>query len=146
MKRFVSLIAGALVALAATVPAHAVSVPMTISYTLPTVACTVINGVQVNPCDNVPLTGANALTAVEMYVSTSPIPADYAGSVTLSVPASSTSVNTNFTANNGDTIYVRVRAVNQYGPSPWSSQATKSVNVTSTPGVPTNVTITLNIN
>lgn len=145
MKRFLSLAAAAVVALAAVSPAHAVSAPLTVTYTLPTTACTIINDVQVNPCDNVPLTGANALTAVELMISTSPIAGTYDGPVTLSVTAASGQVNTSFTANSGDTIYVRVRARNQYRASAWSNEATKLVEVETVPGIPTNVTITLNI-
>jgi hypothetical protein len=145
MKRFLTLIAGALVALASTAPAHALNAPLTVSYVLPTVACSIVGGVEVSPCDNVPLTGANALTAVEMIVSTSPIPGTYDGPVTLSVPPSTTSANTTFVASNGDTLYVRVRARTANGVSDWSLEATKLVQVDVKPGKPTSVTITLNI-
>lgn len=145
MKRFLSLAAAAVVALAAVSTAHAISAPLNISYTVPTTGCTVINDVQVTPCDNVPLTGANALTAVELIISTSPIPGNYSGAPTLSVTAASGQVSTNFNANSGDTIYVRVRARNQYRASAWSNEATKLVEVETVPGIPTNVTITLNI-
>jgi hypothetical protein len=122
MKRFLTLIAGALVALASTAPAHALNAPLTVSYVLPTVACSIVGGVEVTP-----------------------IPGTYDGPVTLSVPPSTTSANTTFVASNGDTLYVRVRARTANGVSDWSLEATKLVQVDVKPGKPTSVTITLNI-
>lgn len=148
MKRFASLLAAALLSFAASIaPAQAaVSVPLSVSFVLPTTGCTTINGVQVNPCDNIPLTGANALTNTDIWLSLAPIPNGFAGAPTLSIPAGSTSVNTNFSASNGDTIYVRLKARTATASSvAFSTEATKTVTVGAVPGNVTSVILTINI-
>jgi hypothetical protein len=149
MKRFLSLIAASLLASLACVSAPAqaaVSVPLSVSFVLPTSACTTINGVTVNPCDNIPLTGANALTNTDIWVSLAPIPNNFTGAPTLSIPAGSTSVNTNFSASSGDTIYVRLKARTASASSAsYSNEATKTVTLGAVPGNVTSVTLTINI-
>lgn len=148
MKRFASLLAAALLSFAASIaPAQAaISVPLAVSFVLPTVACTTINGVPVVPCDNIPLTGANALTNTDIWLSLAPIPNNFAGAPTLSIPAGSTSLTTNFNASNGDTIYVRLKARTSSMSSPaYSNEATKTVTVGAQPGNVTSVVLTINI-
>lgn len=95
--------------------------------------------------DGVPLTGANALTAVEVYVATSPIAdsATLAPVITLGPGVTTTNYTTAVT--NGQTLYVRLKAVSGSQKSVFSNQATKLITLSTVPGVPTNVTITLTI-
>jgi hypothetical protein len=144
MKRFLSLLSGVALALAASA-AFAVSAPVKIAYILPTAGCTIVNGTPIVPCDNVALTGTLALTTVDIVLSDTAISANYSGAPTLNVPAESTLVNTNFTIANGGTVHVRVRARNAGSAGAWSNEATLVVNASVQPGVPTSVTIQLNI-
>ena len=123
--------------------ANAQSVPGTakISWTNPTEGCVV--GVTPPACS--PLTGENALTAINVYVDTQPIPDDYAGAPTITLTGSATSTTHTMQVANGTTLYVRVRAVNEAGASAMSNQASKLISVELAPGVPTDVTIVLEI-
>lgn len=145
MKRFLSLLAGAALALAAVSAQAAVSAPLTINYTVPTTGCTTINGVPVSPCDGVPLTGADVVTSIAVYVSTSPIPNNFTGDPTLVVGASPQSVNTSVSITNGQTVYVRLKALSGTGVSDFSAEASKTFTLGVKPGVPTSVTITINV-
>lgn len=140
MKRFFPILAGALLAIAS-LTAHAATGTVNVTWQLPTFACTV----GVVPCDNLPLTGANALTGVEVYLSTSPIADDTTASPTVSLTADQTTASATLGVNNGDTIYARVRVRNQFGPSDFSAEATKLVTIATKPGMPTSVTITITI-
>lgn len=144
MRRF--LIAALALAAACVSPAvFAQTVPasLKVNFTLPTeTAC-----LQAPPaeCVRLPLTGAYALTGVQLFVSTSPILDDS----TLEPVASNgtvTSMVYNQVVPNGTTLYVRVKAVNAFGPSPhFSTQASKLILVEAPPGEPTNVTLELTI-
>lgn len=146
MKRLAALFAASFLAFAAAVPAQAVTVPLAVSFVMPTTACTTINGVQVNPCDNIPLTGANALTNIDIWLSLAPIPDGFTGPPTLSVPAGATLLNTTFSASSGDTIYVRLKARTSSASSlHFSNQATKTVTVGAVPADVTTVSLAINI-
>jgi hypothetical protein len=111
-----------------------------ISWTLPINGCT--QGV--TPCDNVPLTGALALTGVNVYISTSPIANTSTMAPTLSL-GPVTSVSHTMQVANGATVYVRLKAVNAHGQSPFSEEKSKLIELPVRPGVPSNVTISLTI-
>lgn len=146
MTRFASLLIGALVAVVALPAAAAVSAPLTISYTLPTTGCASLNGVVLSPCQSAPLTGADAVDFVELFLSTSVIPDTPVGAPTATVPATSTSFSTSYSMNSGQTVHIRVRAhILSGGYSTLTSEITKTVTSGVQPGWPTNVTVTLNI-
>jgi predicted phage tail protein len=96
--------------------------------------------------DGVPLTGANALTGIEVHWSTSPI-ADTdlsrVAQVTLSGTAQTTTQTIQVT--NGQTLYFRVRAVRGAEKSGFSNQASKLVQLSTVPSVPTSLTVTITI-
>lgn len=140
MKRFAPLLAAVMFTLFAT-SAPAATGTVNVGWQLPAFACTV----GVVPCDNLPLTGANALTGVEVYLSTSPIADDTTAPPTVSLTADQTTATVPLGVNNGDTIYARVRVRNQFGPSDFSAEATKLVTIATKPGMPTSVTITITI-
>lgn len=145
MKRFLSLLAGAVVALAAlSTPAYAaVSAPLVINWTNPTTGCTTINGVAVNPCDNIPLTGGDALSALDLFISTTGTP-DCQSAPTLTVTAPNTTASTTVAINSGQTVHIRVQArIASGGKSFCSNEVTKTFTTGVLPGSPTNVTITL---
>jgi len=123
--------------------ASAQTVPGTlqISWTNPTHGCVI--GVTPPACS--PLTGENALTAINVYVDTQPIPDDYAGAPTITLTGSATSTTHTMQVANGTTLYVRARAVNEAGASEFSNQASKLIAVDLLPGVPADVTIVLEI-
>lgn len=117
---------------------------MRVSWTLPTTGCT--QGV--TPCDNVPLGTAGALTGVEVYISTAPIPDNSSMSPTLTLPAGATTGTHTLQVANGATLYARVKARNGATPnslSPFSVQVSKLVSLPVTPNAPTSVTIELTI-
>lgn len=146
MKRFALLFVSlAGMAFASLASAQSVTVPaeLTASWTLPTeTEC-----LQDPPaeCVRIPLTGAYAVTGVQLFVSASPIPDDS----TLEPVASSGTVSSmvyNQTVPNGTTLYVRVKAVNAYGASKrFSEQQQKMIQVEATPGAPTNVSVSFKL-
>lgn len=147
MKRFVSLLVGCLFAVVG-VTAQAQTSPtlpaeLNVNWTLPTeTECLEPAPAE---CVRLPLTGPYAITGVQLFVSTSPIP----DNSTLEPVASAgrvTQLVYNQTVPNGSTLYVRVKAVNAFGPSPkFSNQASKLVLIEAPPGEVTNATITLTI-
>lgn len=143
MKRFASIVALALLAVAPGVFAQTVNAAATldIDWALPTTGC-------VNPpscTQNVPLTGAYALTGVKLYVSTSPIADNSTMAPSAVLGAGVIETSYNLTVANGSTVYVRVKATNASGDSPFSSEVSKVVNVPARPGAPTGVTVNLTI-
>ena len=123
-------------AFAPQVRAQAVNVPATatITWMLPTTTT-----------DGVPLTGALALTGVEIYISTSPIADDSTLAPTAVLGGNATSTVQTLTVPNGSTLYVRAKAVRGAEKSAFSNQATKLVNVSTVPRPPTSVDIQLTI-
>jgi hypothetical protein len=123
------------------VHAQTVSGKLDLNWTLPTVGCT--QGV--TPCDGVPL-AAGALTGINVYISTSPIPDNFTGPPTLTLGSTSTTTTHTMQVANGTTLYARVRATAGINnPSPFSNQVSKLVTLTVAPNAPTNLTITLTI-
>lgn len=129
------LLALILFALAPLAQAQTVPGSVTLTWTNPTTSV-----------DGVPLTGANALTGIEVHWSTSPI-ADTdltrAPQVTLTMPATTTAQTIQVTS--GQTLYFRVRAVRGAEKSAFSNQASKLIQVSTVPGVPTSLTVTITI-
>ena len=124
-----------------TVQAQSVPGNLQMGWTLPTTGCTT----GVTPCDNVALTGAKALTAIEVYISTSPIADTSTMAPTLTLAAGATTATHSMQVANGATLYARLKAVNADGKSGFTVQVSKVVNAPVLPTVPTNVTITLTI-
>lgn len=112
--------------------AQAQTVPgtATLSWELPTTSV-----------EGLPLTGPHALTAVHVHLSTQPIPADYDGEPTLTLPGSSSGAVYTMQVPNGSRLFARVRACNKGACSAWSEQASKWIEVDTTPDVPAGVTI-----
>jgi hypothetical protein len=123
--------------------ANAQTVPGRADYawTLPLTGCTV----GVTPCDNKPLTGAAALTGVEVFVSTSPIPEEPTVAPTATISASGTTHAWAGPVANGSTLYARFRAVNAGQKGFMSPQVTKLIQLDIKPGAISNVTVTFQV-
>ncbi len=130
------VVAVALAAILFAMGASAQAVPgsAALSWTLPTTSV-----------DGVALTGTNALTGIEVYIATSPIADTSSAAPTLTLSGSATSATHTMQVTNGATLYARLKAVNASGKSAFSNQVSKVVQLSTTPGVPTSVTITLQI-
>ena len=124
-------------------PSIAQTVPGSATYTwvLPTTGCSV----GATTCDNKPLTGNDALTAIEAYISTSPIGDSSNMAPTLTLGASATTATYTTTIANGSTLYARFKAVNSTGRGGFSAQVSKLITLPVLPGIPTNVTVTIQI-
>lgn len=127
MKKLLALL---LLALA---PGLASAASVTVSWVLPTTAV-----------DGSSLTGAQAITSVQVFLATSSIADASTMAPTATLTATATTTNQVITAAAGQTIYARVKVCNSGGCSVFSNQATRLVPVAA-PGVPTSVTITLNL-
>lgn len=139
-RSILSIAAGVVLALAS-MAATAATSAATVNWVLPTTGCTVA----VTPCDNTPLTGAQALTGVDIYASTSVIPDNSVMAPTVSLAAGVTTTTVTLTVLNGDTLHFRLKVRNQFGASDFTTDATKVVTLPVKPGVATSVTITLTI-
>lgn len=115
------------------VPTLASAATTTISWTAPTTAT-----------DSTPLTGAQAITSYQVWVSTSSIPANTTANPTATITGTATTTTQTITASPGATIYARVKACNAAGCSDFSAEATKVLPI-SQPNPPTNVTVTVSI-
>lgn len=104
---------------------------------LPTAGCSV----GVTPCDNKPLTGAYALTKIEILVSTSPIPDNTTAPPTLTLAPTATTGKASVTARNGDTLYTRMRACNAGECSALTAAVLTPVVLNVIPNIPTSVTV-----
>lgn len=101
MKRFILLGCMLGAALAFLTVAHAtVPVPVGVSYTLPTQACVYVNGVATTTCG--PLTGADALTGIEVYFSLAPIADGATLTPVVTLPPTASTYTSTFQAGNGD--------------------------------------------
>jgi hypothetical protein len=94
--------------------------------------------------DGSPLTGQQAITGYQVWVSTATIPSNTTMTPTATITGTATTTTQSITANPGATIYTRVKACNAVGCSDFSTEASKTLPV-SPPGVPTSVTITLSL-
>lgn len=132
----------ALLAALAFVPANAQTVPgsVNLNWTLPTTGCTV----GVTPCDSKPLTGSSALTSVQVFVSGSPILDTSTMIPTATLAPGATTGQVTMSVTNGSTLYARIKACNTTC-GPFSAQVSKLISLDITPGVPTSVTITIQI-
>lgn len=115
------------------IPGLAGAADVTARWTLPTTAV-----------DGTALTGAQALTSVQVFLATSAIADNSTATPTATLTATATTTSQTITASPGQTVYVRVKACNQFSCSGFSNQGSVPV-PGSAPGVPTSVTITLTI-
>lgn len=121
----------AAIALASLSQAAAAAETLSLSWTNPTTSI-----------DGVPLTGANALTAIEVYCATAPID-DNATLVPLATLGVIEATQATMSANRGDTVYCRLKAVRGTEKSAFSTQASKLIPLSTVPGVPTSLQITI---
>lgn len=142
-RGLLALVAVVLLICAASI-AYAQSVPgvLRISWTNPTTGC--IQGATPPAC-NQPLTGGDALTAINVYISTSPIPDASPMAPTIALPASATTTTHTMQVQRGQTVYVRLKAINAGGASPFSNQVSKLIAVPVLPGAPSSVAVELEI-
>lgn len=119
--------------LLALLPGLASAASITVNWTLPVTAV-----------DGTPLTGAQVLTSVQVFLATAPIADGSTAAPTVTLTPTTLTTTQTITVAAGGTIYVRVKACNSAGCGVFSNQATKAIPV-SVPGVPTSVTITLNL-
>lgn len=115
------------------VPALASAATVTINWTAPTTAV-----------DGSALTGQQAITSYQVWVSTATIPSTTTTQPTVTVTGTGTTTTQNIAVTPGGTLFARVKACNSAGCSDFSSESTKAVPV-NVPGVPTNVTLTLQV-
>lgn len=113
--------------------AQAASPSVTISWTAPTQAA-----------DGSALTGAQAISSYQVWVSTTSIPDTVATAPTATITGTATTTTQTIGAAPGDTIFARVKACNAAGCSDLSNQVSKVLPL-SLPRPPTSVTITLNV-
>lgn len=121
----------ALIALFLPLLAHAATA--TINWSAPTQAT-----------DGSALTGAQAITSYQVWVSTATIPSNTAASPTATITGAATTTTQSIAASPGQTIFARVKACNAAGCSDFSTEATKVLPV-NPPGLPTSVTITITV-
>lgn len=116
------------------------SVPGTINltWTLPTTGVT-----------NLPLTGTQALTEQRLYISTSPIPANFAGAPTQTLLPGIVAATQSMQVTNGATIYARLQACNKPAAvtecSVMTTEVSKLVSIDTRPNPQTGVVINLTI-
>lgn len=103
------------------------------TFALPT-ACAVPAGAPISQCP---------LTAIQAFVSTSPIADNSTMAPTAVLSATATSFSWTGTVANGSTVYGRFKAVSG-APSAFSAQASKAVLI-SVPGVPTGVSVVVTV-
>lgn len=109
----------------------------TISWTLPTL-----------DTNGQPLTGANALTSVQLFISPTSIASGSAMAPSVTLPSAGGTIPPNYTYTgvSGSTIFVRAKACNAAGCSVLSTQASAVLPFPSAPPAPpTSVTITLSV-
>lgn len=96
--------------------------------------------------DGAPLTGASALTGVQIFVSTSPIADNSTLAPAMTLGTGATASVYGLTVPDGATVYVRAKAVNAAGAGAFSEQASKTIALPArVPGVPTNLTIVVTL-
>jgi hypothetical protein len=122
--------------------AQATDIPVTvvIRWTNPTTGCTP----NVTPCDNSPLTGAQALTETRIYGSQATIPDNTTAQPVGVVAAPGTQYTWNTSAPVGASLFVRAKSCNAGACSVLSGQASKPV-VMAVPNAPGGITITITI-
>lgn len=123
----------AFLVLLAFAPLFAHAATATINWTAPTTAV-----------DSSPLTGVQAITGYQVWLSTSSIPSTTTAAPTATITGTATTTIQTITAAPGATIYARVKACNSAGCSDFSAEGSK-VLPANPPGVPTSVTITVTL-
>lgn len=145
LERIIIIVGAALIIgglmLAPVADAQTVPGQVNLSWTLPTEGC----NFSVSPPACAPLTGNAALTAINVFISTSPIPDDSPMPPTLALAGDAVAAVHTLQVPSGATLYARVKALNAYGASRFSAQVSKRIDVPLLPGPPTNVTIELQI-
>ena len=109
---------------------------MILKWDLPTLACD-----QATPPVCVPLTGNNALTGVNVWISESPIADSFGGPPTVVLQGNVTTTDYTRTVANGTRLYARIKAINPSGPSAFSNEDSKLFEILLPPNAPTNLTI-----
>lgn len=131
MKKLLFLLLLLLVPMLA--PAQTVPGQATLTWTLPTTST-----------DGVPLTGANALTGVEVHWSTTAIAdTDLTRAPQVTLTGTSTTTTQTIQVANGSTLFFRVRAVRGTEKSGFSNQASKTIQLSTVPNTPTSLTVTI---
>lgn len=138
MRHFSVLIFAALGAvLAGSAFAQSVNVAAIVNWTAP-----------VNDSNGIPLStvgSPNAVTSYNVYVSSTPLTVVPTTAPLAVVTAPATTVSGTVSETVGSTVYIYVTACNSTGCSALSVAGTKQIMVPgASPGVPTNVTITIN--
>lgn len=108
----------------------------------------VVNGSWVNPTtasDGTALTGTQALTKIQVFLSSASIPDLSTMVPTLELGPGATTGTVTLTVPNHSTLYFRVKACNSAGCGAFSNQSTKPVDVNAVPGIATSVTFTITI-
>jgi hypothetical protein len=90
-----------------------------------------------------PLTGADALTKVQVFAAIAPISATTTATPTAELPPTATAFTYTVSVTNGSTLYFRVRDCSQVC-GEFGDQVTKLVQVI-VPGKPTGVTVTVSV-
>lgn len=122
-----------LLILLALFPVLAHAATATVRWTAPTAAS-----------DGTPLTGEQAITSYQVWLSTATIPANTTAEPTATITGPATTTTQTITAAPGATIYARVKACNARSCGSFSAEVSTGMPV-SPPGVPTNVTITITV-
>lgn len=94
--------------------------------------------------DGSALTGSGAITGYNIYVDTAPVPDAPTAAPAAVIKGTATTTVASLTVANNATLHVRAQACNVSGCGPLSPEVTKVVTVP-VPGVPTNVTIVVQI-
>lgn len=94
--------------------------------------------------DGSPLTGSLAIIGYNVYVDTAPILDIPNVPAAVTIQGTATSTVASLTVANNSTLHIRVQACNVGGCSGLSQELTKDVSIP-VPGVPTNVTVTIQI-
>lgn len=108
-----------------------------LSWTLPTTGC-------VGSTCTSPLTGADALTKLQVFVAQSAIADTSTADPVAELAANAVSYAYTASVPNGATLYFRVKACNASGCSPFSAQVSKAVRII-VPNVPTGVAVTVTV-
>lgn len=121
--------------------AQTVEGTLRIGWAVPTTGCNDL----LSPPVCGPLSADDAVTSINLYISTSPIPDDTAMPPTLVIAATPNRITHTMRVTAGQVVYIRARALNRNGPSPYSDQISKVIEIPMIPGMPTEVTIELQI-
>lgn len=113
--------------------AQTASRSLTLTWTLPNTAT-----------DGSTLTGPQALTKVQVFLSTTTIPDTSTAAPTVELAAGAVTTTQSFTVPVGGSLFARLKACNSAGCSVFSGEVSKNFPAT-VPMPPTNLTVTVNI-